>query len=201
MDIILDIAKRHNLYVIEDACQAFGAICDDTYAGTVGDIGVFSFQQNKLLTSGEGGIFITNHRKFYEIGRNFSDQGASRNAYPTWDETNAVIGDNSRMSNIQGSILLAQLKKLNFIIESQKHVYDIIVNKLMKLNISRCSEACSTNIGINILFLAKDKESADRAIDCCEECNVLLKRIWNKPWYKYAVYQRLSSLYRNTNFK
>jgi Predicted pyridoxal phosphate-dependent enzyme apparently involved in regulation of cell wall biogenesis len=198
---IVKLAHEKGVYVIEDACQAFRATCDDIYAGTTGDIGVFSFQQNKLLTSGEGGIFITDHREFYEIGRNFSDQGASRNAYPTWDETNAVIGDNSRMSNIQGSILLAQLQKLNYIIERQKHVHNIIVDKLKELNISRYTEACSTNIGINILFLAKDKESADRAITCCEEHNVLLKRIWNKPWYKYAVYQRQLPIYRNTNLK
>jgi len=75
------------------------------------------------------------------------------------------------------------------------------IYKLKELNISRYTEACSTNIGINILFLAKDKESADRAITCCEEHNVLLKRIWNKPWYKYAVYQRQLPIYRNTNLK
>ena len=65
MDAIMDIAKRHNLYVIEDACQAHGAMYKGRKAGTMGHCAAFSLNQNKCLSCGEGGIFVTNDEKIY----------------------------------------------------------------------------------------------------------------------------------------
>ena len=116
----IELCKKYDIPVIEDACQAMGTKNNGQFAGTFADIGVFSFQQNKPISSGEGGVLITDNEEMYTISRNFSDMGGVREWYPSWDKPGALIGDNYRMNNIQGAILLEQLKKFNRINEVQK---------------------------------------------------------------------------------
>ena len=120
---LVKLAHKYNAYVIEDACQAFGSKYKDKYAGTFGDVGVFSFQQNKQITSSEGGMLVTNNKTIKEISRNFHDMGSVRVEYPSWEEKGALIGDNYRMSNIQAAILNVQLDRLPAMIKKQKETW------------------------------------------------------------------------------
>src|SRR6185503_13656684 len=76
MDQIMAIAKKHNLQVIEDACQAVGVRYKDRYCGAVGDAGAFSFNSYKNMNIGEGGAFVTNDGALYARARNYHDLGA-----------------------------------------------------------------------------------------------------------------------------
>ena len=109
LDAILAIARRHNLVVIEDAAHAHGAMYKGRKVGALGDCGSFSFQSSKNLTSGEGGIVVSNDTKFAERCRSFHNCG--RLAEGEWYEHH-VIGGNYRLTELQGALLLAQLTRL-----------------------------------------------------------------------------------------
>jgi perosamine synthetase len=117
MDPILELAKKHNLFVIEDAAEAHGAEYNGKKVGSFGDVGCFSFYGNKILTTGEGGICITNDEKLAERMRFLKDHGMTRPHY-----FHPEIGFNFRMTNIQAAIGLAQLERIDNIIATKiKH--------------------------------------------------------------------------------
>ncbi|MHA1833615.1 MAG: DegT/DnrJ/EryC1/StrS family aminotransferase [Candidatus Baldrarchaeia archaeon] len=109
MDAIMDIAKDHNLYVIEDAAEAHGAEYKGKKVGSFGDISCFSFYGNKIITTGEGGMCLTNNEEIAKKMRILRDHGMNLNR-KYWHN---VIGFNYRMTNIQAAIGLAQLQKLD----------------------------------------------------------------------------------------
>lgn len=106
MGHILAIAQKHNLRVIEDACQAHGAEYRGRKVGSVGDIGVFSFYPTKNMTTGEGGMITTNDKGIAEKARKLRNHG-QRQRYE-----HEILGYNYRMTNIAAAIGLVQLKKL-----------------------------------------------------------------------------------------
>lgn len=110
MDAIMDIARKHNLKVIEDCAQAHGAEWKSKKVGSLGDVAAFSFQASKNLTSGEGGIVTTNND---EVGdRAWSIHNIGRVKDGAWYE-HPVMGSNFRMTEFQAAILLNQMKKLD----------------------------------------------------------------------------------------
>lgn len=109
MDEILAVAKKHNLPVVEDACQAHLAEWRGKTVGTLGTLGCFSLQASKHLNSGEGGIVQGNDEKLVEICRSFQNQGRGE---PGSAFGYARNGDNRRMTEFQGAILLGQFARL-----------------------------------------------------------------------------------------
>jgi len=109
MDAILEIARRHGLYVIEDAAQAHGAEWKGQKVGALGDCGTFSFQASKNLNCGEGGIILTNDENVAD--RVWSVHNVGRTRSGGWYE-HQVLGGNFRMTEWQAAILLAQLKRV-----------------------------------------------------------------------------------------
>lgn len=111
MDRIMEIAKKHNLYVIEDCAHAHGSEWKGQRVGAIGDVGSFSFQNSKNLTSGEGGCLTTNNTSLYErmwsvhcCGRDFHDMGWYVHPY---------VATNARMTEFQAAVLSAQMEKLD----------------------------------------------------------------------------------------
>ncbi len=107
MDPILDIARRHRLFVIEDAAEAHGAAYKGRKAGSIGDVGCFSFYGNKLLTTGEGGMAMTSNRAIAEKMRLLRNQ-----AFEDPRFVHRFVGFNYRMTNIQAAIGLAQCERI-----------------------------------------------------------------------------------------
>jgi perosamine synthetase len=109
MDTILDVAKRHNLFVIEDACQAHLAEWRHKKVSTLGNLGCFSFQASKNLNSGEGGAILTNDQDLYEYCLSFHNQGRGKSGVSFGYVRH---GANLRMTEFQGALLLQQLTRL-----------------------------------------------------------------------------------------
>ena len=116
MGVIMDIAKRHNLKVVEDCAEAHGAMYDGRKGGSFGDIGCFSFYGNKVITTGEGGMCVTNNQELDEKMRALRDHGMSKTKR-YWHD---VIGYNYRLTNIQAAIGLAQLERIENIHQNRR---------------------------------------------------------------------------------
>jgi perosamine synthetase len=104
MDDILSLAKSHDIRVIEDAAEALGSCCENRPAGTMGDIGTFSFQATKTITTGEGGLVATRHRAFAEKMALFRSHGLQRKTH-YWHD---LPGHNFRLTNLQAALGYAQ---------------------------------------------------------------------------------------------
>lgn len=126
------IAKKHNLVVIEDTAQAFGASINNKKVGTLGNIGAFSLQAGKTITCGEGGFLATNNKQVYEKAKMYHDNGGYRNGcnYPTWENGKTFFGENFKITEIQSAIALEQLNKIEKIIRKQNDTYYKIVNNI-----------------------------------------------------------------------
>ena len=127
MDEIIEIAEDHNLKVIEDAACALGAKYKNKYTGTIGDIGCFSFHARKGVTTGEGGMVVTNNEKLADKIRNLSVFGMTS----AWDRERSdkfiipeftELGYNYKMGDITAAVGVAQLKKLDKIIARKREL-------------------------------------------------------------------------------
>ena len=131
MDEIKKICRKYKLALIEDTAWGCGAKFKNKFLGTWGDIGAFSFDFAKTLTTGEGGMLLFKSKTQFELAKAWHDHGHENNPkYPRWEDTRKSSGFNFRMTEMQGAVGIAQLKKLNFILKKQRENHDKIWNKI-----------------------------------------------------------------------
>jgi dTDP-4-amino-4,6-dideoxygalactose transaminase len=116
MDRIMAIAKKYNLLVLEDSCQAAGASYKGKKAGTIGDIGAFSLNIFKTINSGDGGLIVTNDKNLYETAFGIHDQGHKPSRLGVEVGTRSVLGLNFRINELTAAVALAQLGKIEKIL-------------------------------------------------------------------------------------
>lgn len=126
MSIINEIAKKHKLFVIEDVAEAAFSKQEGQYAGTLGDVGCFSFQATKTLTMGEGGAVLFLDNELAEKARIIRSHGMTSDR-PYW---HIEVGHNFRLTNMQAAFGLAQLEKLTEIIIQKRRVYQRYMENL-----------------------------------------------------------------------
>jgi perosamine synthetase len=119
LDEILAIARRHKLFVIEDACEALGAQFDGRQVGSFGDAAVFGFYPNKQITSGEGGMLVTNDSKVAALARKLRNQG--RRESGEWFQ-HEELGYNYRISELNCALGASQLQRLEAILQRREAV-------------------------------------------------------------------------------
>ena len=138
MDKIMEIAENHNLKVIEDAACALGAKYKDKYAGTIGDVGCFSFHARKGITTGEGGMVVTSNKNLADKIRNLSVFGMTS----AWDREKSTefiipefteLGYNYKMCDITAAVGVTQLKRLEKIIEKKRALAKYWDEKLQEI--------------------------------------------------------------------
>jgi perosamine synthetase len=122
MDHIGRIATRHGLRIIEDACEALGAYWHDRHVGTIGDAGTFAFYPNKQVTTGEGGMLVTNDRTLDELFKSMRNQGRGTNG--EWLQ-HQRIGYNYRLSDIHAALGTSQLQRVEPILAMRAAVADM----------------------------------------------------------------------------
>ncbi len=121
VDRIVAAAKRHNLLVLEDNAQGCGASFRGKKLGTFGDMGIFSFDYYKTVTTGEGGMVLTDSKALYDRADWYHDHGHDHDpAVSRAMEGRTILGFNYRMNELQGALGLAQLRKLDHIVAEQK---------------------------------------------------------------------------------
>ncbi|MCR4617417.1 MAG: LegC family aminotransferase [Lachnospiraceae bacterium] len=193
MEKIMPIADKYGLRVIEDATEAIGTYYTDgiykgKYAGTIGDIGVYSFNGNKIITTGGGGMVVSEDKEYLDHIKHLSTQAKSDELYYEHDE----IGFNYRMTNLQAALGLAQLEQLEAFIKV-KNDNKALYKKLLAGFGGELLEN-RDNIRSNCWFYAymcKDSDERDRLISHLKEHNIQSRPIWGliseqKP-YKGAI--------------
>lgn len=186
---VKELVHKYGAILIEDSCQAFGANNGKEYAGTIGDIGIYSFQQYKQLTCGEGGAIVTNNKDFYVKMRNYSDMGSERNLFPNWNGDTVLFGQNYRMNNISGAILCEQLKKFNNIIRTQKKYRKYIMKKV-HCNYIVNSIFPEGDTGMNILLLLNSSNDYENLkLDAIKE-NIEIRKMWNGLYFENNLFKK-----------
>ena len=134
MDKIMKIAKKYKLYVIEDVAQAPGCKLKKKLAGTIGDVGVFSFQQSKNIMTGEGGMIITKNVNVAQKARLIINHGeVFFNKNSKLKDMVNVIGQNFRMTELSAALGIAQLRKLSFVNKWRLKNYNYLKKNLLKI--------------------------------------------------------------------
>ena len=127
------ICETNGIVLIEDNCEAIGSKINNQYCGTLGDIGVFSFDHGKMIATGEGGMVLTNDKNHSEFIKSYIDHGHMNNPkFPRGKDPKRCVGFNYRMTELQGAIGKVQLDKLNKMLEENKKRYLILKNTLEK---------------------------------------------------------------------
>ncbi len=188
LNSLYSFAKDNNLILIEDACQAFGAKYSEKYAGCQSDIGVFSFQQFKQVSAGEGGAIVTNNTDYYNRARNYTDMGAVRDHFPDWNAEETIIGQNLRMNQLCGAILCAQLNKLSYMLEQQtasrNTIYSMLANPKLEVIDSKDP---SGDTGMNILISIKN-ERYKEAVKLAKEQEIEIRRMWGDVYFNNNLF-------------
>ena len=182
------LVDKFNVKLIEDSCQAFGAKINGVYAGTIGDVGVYSFQQFKQISCGEGGAVVTNDKKIYQKMRNYTDMGAERNLFPNWNGNNVIFGQNYRMNNVMAAILCEQLKKVDDIILKQQKARSYILSKV-KLTSLINSVDPNGDTGMNILLLLNSKEEFNYVKEIGNKHNIEIRKMWNGLYFENELFK------------
>lgn len=130
MERICDIAQKHDLYIVEDCAEAHGAEWNHKKVGSFGIVSCFSFFGNKVITTGEGGMCITNSAELNEKMRILRDHGMSRERKYYHEE----VGFNYRMTNLQAAIGLAQVERIDEILKWREKIEEEYRNVFLKSN-------------------------------------------------------------------
>lgn len=132
MDKLKAIARKYNLLLIEDAAEAIGSEYRGIKAGSIGDFGAFSFHGTKTLTTGEGGMFVTNSDDLYENVLTISNHGRSRKqSKQFWPD---MLGTKYKISNIQAALGLAQVERIEELINRKREIFNYYHERLKDLN-------------------------------------------------------------------
>jgi perosamine synthetase len=126
MDRLLSIGEKYSIPIIEDAAEAIGSIYRGKRAGSMGKFGAFSFHGSKTITTGEGGMFVTNEKELYEKVLTLSNHGRRREQEKLfWPD---VVGFKYKISNIQAAIGCAQLERVDELVARKKEIMDYYRN-------------------------------------------------------------------------
>ena len=155
MHKITKIAKKHNIFVVEDCAEAIGSKYKNKNVGTFGDCSIFSFFGNKTITTGEGGMILFKKNKYYKIAKKLRDHGMSKNKKYYHEE----IGFNYRMTNMQAAIGLAQLERFKKIIRKKINIakeYRKNLNNIKILSFQKDEKNCLNSYWAVALLIKKN---------------------------------------------
>ncbi len=166
MTKILYYSKKFKIPILEDNCEAVGGKYKNKFLGTIGDIGIFSFDHGKIITSGEGGMILTDNKKHANYVREFHDHGHQNNKkFPRGRDTRRIFGFNYRMTELQGAIATVQLMKLKKMIKFNTMRYKVLQKNLGPHFSTRKIPKRVNCINDTFILLQKEKRKRNKIIN------------------------------------
>tara|TARA_B100000029_G_scaffold512122_1_gene607972 strand:- start:1162 stop:2346 length:1185 start_codon:yes stop_codon:yes gene_type:complete len=210
IDKLLKICRKKNISLIEDAAESVGSFYSygkykNKHTGTIGKIGCLSFNGNKIITSGGGGMILTNDFKIAKRAKYLTTQAKDDNINYIHNE----IGYNFRLTNLQAAVGLAQLESLSSYIRKKKKIHKIYknkINKIVGLKISEVSNLNKCNYWLNIIEFKKkvSRKKFFKIIKYLKKNNIQARPIWypNHLQKKYKNCQKyrldnIEKIYQN----
>ncbi len=214
VDRIHAIAKKHGLYIIEDNAQAPLATYNGKYAGTLGDIGIFSLNYHKHIHCGEGGIMVTDNDELAERMRLIRNHAEAVVEQKGVANLNNMIGFNFRMTEIEAAITRQQLKKLKWLVEERRKNVNYIEENLKDipfLTMPKIREGCEHSYYIHAMKYDQNQTGVTREkfvqalqaelmpIELRETEGVKINLGYQKPLYTQPMFQEKKA-YGNTSY-
>lgn len=197
MEKLMPTAEKYNLAVVEDATEALGTryisgTYAGKYAGTIGDIGVFSFNGNKIITTGGGGMLVSKHMEHIETARHLSTQAKKDDLYYLHD----AVGYNYRMTNIQAALGVAQMEELEEFITIKRRNYCLyreLLEKADGIELLPIRDGIRGNHWFYSLYCSGEKFQRDRLIEWLNSHNIQCRPVWGliheqEPYIKNFAY-------------
>jgi 8-amino-3,8-dideoxy-alpha-D-manno-octulosonate transaminase len=197
MDALQKVCTKHNLLLVEDACQAIGGKYNGKPLGSIGDLGCFSFDFVKTITCGEGGAVITNNKAYYLNADHYSDHGHDHVGSDRGAETHPFLGYNFRISELHAAVGLAQVKRLPEFLEIQKRNFSILreaLSEIPEVTFRTVPEGGEESCAFLNFFLP-DLEIARKVIQGFKESGV--DACWNyydNNWHYIRAWNHLKEL-------
>lgn len=195
MDDISYLCEKYGVPLIEDAAESLGTRYKGKHTGTIGDIGIFSFNGNKIITTSSGGMLVSNNEKYIEKVRFWSTQSKEPKRYYQHKE----IGYNYRMSNILAGIGRGQLKVLKQRIEKKKYIFEFYKKHLQDTGIDfmPINEWNEPNYWLSCITLNGIKKPIE-IIQALEERKIESRHLW-KPMHMQPLYKNYDFLGSNVS--
>lgn len=200
LDALMEIAKKHKLFLIEDACQATGATYKGKPLGTIGDIGCLSFDFVKTVTCGEGGAVLTNDEKVYQLSEQFSDHGHDHVGNDRGAEDHPVVGLNFRISELHAAIGLGQWGKLDCFLAQQRKIKNRIKNSLKQnqdIGFRRIPDEAGDNASFLSLIL-DDEISAKNLANELKSKGIPCAYWYDNKWHYIRKWDHFKNLKNST---
>lgn len=206
MEGLMEIARRYNLKVLEDATEALGTKYTGgkysrRFAGTIGDVGVYSFNGNKIITTGGGGMIVSKDKKLVEKAKYLSTQAKDDPLYYIHDE----IGYNYRMTNLQAALGVAQLEQLENFIDIKTKNYELykeLISEIEGLQLLNFRKNTRPNYWFYSLFVEKEKYGMDKdeLLKRFKKVGIETRPIWylnhlQKPFRNNYAYKVEKAIY------
>ena len=196
MKKIINICKKNKIKIIEDNCESVGGKFNKLFLGTIGDIGIFSFDHGKILTTGEGGLLLSNNKKLFLNAKEYHDHGHKNvKNKPRGKDDVGSPGFNYRITELQGAIGTVQLKKLPMILRENKKRYNIFKKILLNKVQFREQINNTTPNYDTIIFFEKNKEKIKKIIKIINNNNFSTKNLpdaikWHCSYYWKHIFKK-----------
>ena len=194
MDKLKKLATKYNLLVIEDAAEALGSFYKKKHAGTFGDIGVLSFNGNKIITTGMGGAILTKSKKFFDKAKHIA---ATSKVKKKWEYVHDQLGYNYRLPSINASIGLSQMKRINFFLKKKRNLFKKYKKEFSKLNFLKIFEEqknIKANYWLQTIVLKKNYENLLNSIlKKCHQEKILIRPSW-KPLHQLNHFKKFPKM-------
>lgn len=187
MDEIMKVVNEHNLILVEDAGQAFGASYKGTHTGLFGKTGCYSFDFFKIATAGEGGVFVTNDEQAYKYADSYSDHGHDHIGNNRGMEQHPILGFNYRISELHAAVGVAQTRKVPQIIKANNQHKKMLMNLLSKnegVSFSVLSDPDGDSATFLNMFLP-DTATAQAVVDEFNKAGVTGFNYWYTNMYHF----------------
>lgn len=176
IDQIKQICDQHYIFVVEDAAESVGSKYKDKHTGTFGQLGIMSFNGNKIITSGGGGCILTNDKILAKKAKHIT---TTAKVPHMWDFNHDMVGYNYRMPNINAALLVAQLENLNYFLKNKRKLAKTYEEffKTQEYTFFKEPKLSKSNYWLNTL-LFKDKKQRDKFLKETNTSNVMTRPIW-----------------------
>jgi len=194
IDKILKIAKKYNLIVIEDAAEALGSYFKNRHAGTFGSAGCFSFNGNKILTTGGGGAIITNNKLLAKKIKHLSTTAKIKHR---WEYIHDAVGYNFRMPNLNAALGSAQIENLNRFLRSKRKLFLRYCKEFSKINNVRLiknPQFSKSNNWLNTIFINNCSiKKRDHLLSLAHANKIFLRPVW-RPLHKLKHFKSMPKM-------